>query len=80
MARYRLKIGGDPIDFTANSPTGFLDAWRTVSRCAPEDEAEWRKTAAALACDWCGQPVRYDTEEAFADDMIKNGMLFMLEH
>ena len=36
---------------------------------------EWIKTAAALACDWCGKPVRYDTLAAFASDMMRHGML-----
>ena len=38
MTKYRLKIGGDPIEFTSSGPEGFIDAWRYVSRCASEDQ------------------------------------------
>ena len=79
MTKYRLKIGGDPIEFTSTGPEGFIDAWRYVSRCASEDNNEWIKTAAALACDWCGKPVRYDTISSFAEDMMRHGMLEVVD-
>ena len=39
-----------------------------------QDDA-WRRTAAALACDWSGQPVRFDTLEDMTSDMMRYGML-----
>lgn len=75
MASYLLHIGGEPVGFTANTPEAFLDAWRDVHRYPDRDEDAWMKTAAALACDWSGKPVRYDTLENFTNDMIRHGML-----
>ena len=75
MTKYRLKIGGDPIEFTSTSPEGFIDAWRMEHRSPDPDQNAWIKTAAALACDWSGQSVRYDTRASFTEDMMRYGML-----
>lgn len=79
MTKYRLKIGGDPIEFTSTSPEGFIDAWRMEHRSPDPDQNAWIKTAAALACDWSGQSVRYDTLAAFTEDMMRYGMLEVVD-
>jgi len=79
MRKYRLKIGGDPIEFTSTGPDGFIDAWRMEHRSPDPDHEAWVKTAAALACDWCGKPVRYDTLDSFAEDMMRHGMLEVVD-
>ncbi len=75
MTKYRLKIGGDPIEFTSTSPEGFIDAWRMESPYEWKTYDQWVKNAAALACDWSGKPVRFDTIESFTEDMMRHGML-----
>lgn len=75
MKQYRLKIGGDPIDFVAENPEGFLEAWRSVNLRASSDDKEWLKQAAMSACDWAGGPIRYDNATVFAQDMMSKGML-----
>lgn len=79
MRKYRLKIGGDPIEFTSTSPEGFIDAWRMEHRSPDPDQAAWIKTAAALACDWSGKPVRYETLDVFTEDMMRHGMLEVID-
>ena len=75
MTKYRLKIGGEPIHFHSTSPQGFIDAWRDASPYHWEDDTQWMRNAAALACDWSGKPVRYDTLENFTQDMMRHGLL-----
>ena len=75
MARYRLNIGGDPIDFDSEGPEGFLEAWRSVNLRASSDDKEWLRQAAMAACDWAGGPIRYDNATVFAQDMMSKGML-----
>ena len=60
MPKFVLNVG-DPIEFEAPDASGFLDAWR--------------RTAAALACDWSGKAVRFDTLEDMTSDMMRHGML-----
>ena len=74
MPKFVLNIG-DPIEFEAPDATGFLDAWKSVNRSADANDAAWLRTAAALACDWSGKPVRFDNKEVFASDMMRHGML-----
>ena len=74
MPKFVLNIG-DPIEFEAPDATGFLDAWRSVNRSADADDGLWLRTAAALACDWSGKRIRFDTREVFAQDMMEHGML-----
>jgi len=80
VPRFRLNIGGDPIEFDSADATGFLDAWGEVSRSWSSDPDRWRRTAAALACDWSGKTVRFDNDESFALDMMRHGMLEEIEH
>ena len=75
MTRYRLNIGGDPIDFDSEGPEGFLEAWRSVNLRASSDDKEWLRQAAMSACDWAGGPLRYDNATVFAKDMMSKGML-----
>ena len=75
MTRYRLNIGGDPIDFDSEGPEGFLEAWRAVNLRASSDDKEWLRQAAMSACDWAGGPIRYDNATVFAKDMMSKGML-----
>ncbi len=75
MYKYKLKLSGDPVEFRSHGPEGVLDAWRMIHKYPSENPVEWRKQAAAMACDWCGQPIRFDTDEAFAIDMMRHGML-----
>ena len=75
MTRYRLNIGGDPIDFDSEGPEGFLEAWRSVNLRSSSDDKEWLRQAAMSACDWAGGPIRYDNATVFAKDMMSKGML-----
>ena len=75
MTRYRLNIGGDPIDFDSEGPEGFLEAWRSVNLRASSDDKEWLRQAAMSACDWAGGPIRYDNATVFAKDMMSKGRL-----
>lgn len=75
MKKYRLNIGGDPIEFNSLGPEGFLDAWRSVNLRASSDDKEWLRQAAISACDWAGGPIRYDNATVFAQDMMSKGML-----
>ena len=79
MRKYRLKIGGDPIEFTSTGPDGFIDAWRMEHRSPDPDQKAWIRTAASLACDWSGKPVRYDTLDSFTADMMRYGMLEVVD-
>ena len=74
MPKFVLNVG-EPIEFEAPDASGFLDAWRSVNRSADANDDAWRRTAAALACDWSGKPVRFDNNEVFASDMMRHGML-----
>ena len=74
MPKVVLNVG-DPIEFEAPDASGFLDAWRSVNRSADANDDAWRRTAAALACDWSGKAVRFDTLEAMTSDMMRHGML-----
>jgi len=49
--------------------------WRGMSRMADANDDAWRRTAAALACDWSGKPIRFDTLEDMTSDMMRHGML-----
>ena len=42
---------------------------------ADANDDAWRRTAAALACDWSGKPIRFDTLEQMTSDMMRHGML-----
>jgi glutamine synthetase len=48
-------------------------------RSPDPDQDAWIKTAAALACDWSGQSIRYDTLAAFTEDMMRHGMLEVVD-
>ncbi len=74
MPKFVLNVG-DPIEFEAPDASGFLDAWRNVNRSADANDDAWRRTAAALACDWSGKAVRFDTLEDMTSDMMRHGML-----
>ncbi len=78
MNRYRLKIG-EPIDFTSYGPEGVLDAWRLIHKYPNNTHEGWRKTCASMACDWSGKPVRFDSDESFTADMIRHGMLEVID-
>ena len=74
MPKFVLKMG-DPVEFEAPDATGFLDAWRSVNRSADVDDGAWMRTAASLACDWSGKPMRFDSIDHFTADMMEAGML-----
>ena len=74
MPKFVLKVG-EPVEFEAPDASGFLEVWRSMSRMADAQDDAWRRTAAALACDWSGQPVRFDTLEDMTSDMMRHGML-----
>ena len=74
MPKFVLKVG-EPVEFEAPDASGFLEVWRGMSRMADAQDDAWRRTAAALACDWSGQPVRFDTLEDMTSDMMRHGML-----
>ena len=75
MPKFVLNVGGDPIEFESSDASGFLDAWGSVSRSWSSDEDKWRRTAAALVCDWSGKPIRFDNLEVMTFDMMRHGML-----
>ena len=79
MPKFLLKISEDPIEFEAPTAGGFLAAWKDVFFMADEEDEAWMRTAASIACDWSGKPIRFDTVEAFAADMISAGMLEEVE-
>ena len=74
MPKFVLKVG-EPVEFEAPDASGFLEVWRSMSRMADAQDDAWRRTAAALACDWSGKPVRFDTLEDMTSDMMRYGML-----
>ena len=74
MPRFVLNVG-EPVEFDAPDASGFLEVWRGMSRMADADDDACRRTAAALACDWSGKPIRFDTLEDMTSDMMRHGML-----
>ena len=79
MTRYRLRIGSEPVEFSAEGPEGVLDAWRSTHKYPNREHDDWRKACASMACDWSGKPVRFDSDEAFASDMLRHGMLEVVD-
>lgn len=77
MTKYRLKmaLGDAPLEFEAAGPEGVLDAWRSVHKSPNPDHEGWRKRCASMACDFSGKPFRYDSDEGFAEDMLRHGLL-----
>lgn len=75
MPKYRLMISSRPIEFEAEHPREFLSVWRKEFKASTGDEHEWRRTAALLACDWSGKPIRYNSDDVIVWDMMEHGML-----
>ena len=79
MPKFLLKISEDPIEFEAPTAVAFLEAWKGVFPWDYKDDNTFMRLAASSACDWSGKPIRFDTVEAFAADMISAGMLEEVE-
>lgn len=75
MKTFKLNVGGDPIFFEASDASGFLDAWGVINRNWSPDADKWRRSAAQLACDFSGKPMRFDSIDHFTADMMEAGML-----
>ena len=75
MTKYKLHIADEPFEFTASTDQEILDAWRGVYVFADSDNDKWRRTAAIIASDKTGSPIRYDTTAAFIWDITAKGLL-----
>lgn len=75
MTKYKLHITDQPLEFTADNDQDILNAWRGVYVFADKDDDKWRRTAAILASDKTGGPIRYDSNAAFIWDITQHGLL-----
>jgi|TARA_R100000426_G_scaffold83362_1_gene62006 hypothetical protein len=75
MKKFELRISDDPIEFTAEDASAFLDVWKSQSKWAFPDDHSFIRTAALSACDWSGKPMRFDSIDHFTADMMEAGML-----
>ena len=75
MKKFELRISQDPIEFTAEDASAFLDVWKSRSKWTYPDDHSFLRTAAASACDWSGKPIRFDSLDHFTADMMEAGML-----
>ena len=75
MKKFELRISEDPIEFTAENASAFLDVWKSRSKWAFPDDHSFLRTAALSACDWSGKPMRFDSIDHFTADMMEAGML-----
>ena len=76
MAKYRLNMALDgSLEFESAGPDGVFDAWRAVYRSPPAEHDRWRRRCASMVCDRYGQPVRFDSDEAFIADLFRHGAL-----
>jgi len=79
MPTYRLNLG-EPLEFDAQVPSAFLDAWRGVYRTPASDPDAWRRQAALLASDWSGKSIRFESDEAITADMMRHGLLEEIDY
>lgn len=75
MTKYKLHISDEPLEFTASNDQDILNAWRDVYVFADKDDDKWRRTAAIIASDKTGGPIRYDSNASFIWDITAKGLL-----
>ena len=47
MKKFELRISDDPIEFTAEDASAFLDVWKSQSKWAFPDDQRWHAIGAA---------------------------------
>ena len=75
MKKFELRVSEDPIEFTANDASAFLDVWKGKFFLADRESEAWLRTAASVACNLSGKPMRFDSIDHLTADMMEAGML-----
>ena len=77
MPKYRLNYG-DQFDFFAQTPAEVVPVMQERRKSGDNEHSFMRRSAMEM-CEWNGKNYFFHSPEAFAESMIKNGLLEVID-
>jgi len=75
---YELNCG-EVIRFEADSPSKVLDKLESMPRYDNSTGEDFLRSSAEMFSMYCGKPIRFDSAESFAEDLMALGILREVE-